>query len=130
MQEWQLRLATAYPGGRVSFAAQATTADGRDVVFEISLPEREARGEAEVLRWWDTGTPAPGNVLSATRRPWLIIDPKPMIGDPGYDLCPLLLRIDDPLARVDPADRLLAWSLARSALTPSLCAFRSPSECA
>lgn len=73
----------------------------------------------------------PDNVLSATRRPWLIIDPKSMIGDPGYDLCPLLLQIDDPLAHADPAavlrhrvelvagvvgesaDRLLAWSLAR-----------------
>jgi streptomycin 6-kinase len=73
----------------------------------------------------------PGNVLSSTRLPWLIIDPKPMIGDPGYDLCPLLMQIDDPfthpdpvpilLDRVDlvaakvdvPAGRLLSWFLAR-----------------
>ena len=25
------------------------------------------------------------NVLSATREPWLAIDPKPMVGDPAYD---------------------------------------------
>jgi streptomycin 6-kinase len=28
----------------------------------------------------------PGNVLSATREPWLAIDCKPLVGDPAYDL--------------------------------------------
>jgi len=28
----------------------------------------------------------PGNVLSAAREPWLAIDPKPLVGDPAYDL--------------------------------------------
>lgn len=73
----------------------------------------------------------PGNVLAAAREPWLVIDPKPMLGDPGYDLCPLLMQVDDPFARAEPgdvlrdrvdlvadltgepADRVLAWSLAR-----------------
>jgi streptomycin 6-kinase len=27
-----------------------------------------------------------GNVLSSTREPWLMIDPKPYVGDPAYDL--------------------------------------------
>ncbi|MEU1630887.1 aminoglycoside phosphotransferase family protein [Streptomyces sp. NPDC020096] len=27
-----------------------------------------------------------GNVLAADRLPWLAIDPKPLVGDPGYDL--------------------------------------------
>jgi streptomycin 6-kinase len=26
------------------------------------------------------------NILAATREPWLVIDPKGVIGDPGYDL--------------------------------------------
>lgn len=74
----------------------------------------------------------PGNILSATRSPWLVIDPKPMVGDPGYDLCPLLLQVDHPFRHDDPAavlshryelvaaivgepaDRLIAWSVARS----------------
>lgn len=30
------------------------------------------------------------NVLSATRAPWLAIDPKGVVGDPGYDAGPLL----------------------------------------
>jgi streptomycin 6-kinase len=28
----------------------------------------------------------PGNVLAASREPWLIIDPKPLVGEPAYDL--------------------------------------------
>jgi streptomycin 6-kinase len=28
----------------------------------------------------------PGNVLAAQREPWLVIDPKPLVGDPAYDL--------------------------------------------
>lgn len=73
----------------------------------------------------------PGNILSARRRPWLAIDAKPMIGDPGYDPSPLLLQVDAPLEYADPApvlrsrfalfadavgepaDRLVQWSLAR-----------------
>lgn len=73
----------------------------------------------------------PGNVLMAAREPWLVIDPKPMTGDPAYDLCPLLVQVDDPFAHPDPravlADRValladrtgleparvLAWSVAR-----------------
>jgi streptomycin 6-kinase len=31
-----------------------------------------------------------GNVLRATRRPWLAIDPKPVVGDPAFDLSPVL----------------------------------------
>ncbi|MBE7163017.1 MAG: phosphotransferase, partial [Williamsia herbipolensis] len=73
----------------------------------------------------------PGNVLTATREPWLVIDPKPMAGDPAYDLCPLLMQVDDPFAlrEVDgvlrdrtallaevsgeSVPRILAWCVAR-----------------
>jgi streptomycin 6-kinase len=34
------------------------------------------------------------NVLSARRAPWLAIDPKGMIGDPGYEVGPFLLNPD------------------------------------
>lgn len=78
------------------------------------------------------GDANPGNVLAAGREPWLVIDPKPMQGDPGYDLCPLLGQVDDPFASADPrrtlrdrtallADvtgepvgRIAAWCTARS----------------
>ena len=32
----------------------------------------------------------PGNVLAARRRPWLAIDPKPVVGDPAFDLAQVL----------------------------------------
>ena len=39
------------------------------------------------------------NVLAATREPWLAIDPKPVNGDPHYEVAPLLWnRWDEVLA--------------------------------
>ncbi len=68
-----------------------------------------------------------GNVLSAGREPWLMIDPKPYLGDPAYDLTqhlfnclPRLLAAPAPtigrlssLAGVDPA-RVRLWCFARA----------------
>ena len=42
-----------------------------------------------------------GNVLRATREPWLVIDPKPLIGERAFDLASLLRDRRDSLA-VDP----------------------------
>jgi streptomycin 6-kinase len=67
-----------------------------------------------------------GNVLAATREPWLVIDPKPHAGDPTYDVLQHLLNctdrlVDDPvrlvqrmadLAGIDET-RLEQWLLAR-----------------
>ncbi|HUY05780.1 MAG TPA: aminoglycoside phosphotransferase family protein [Acidimicrobiales bacterium] len=35
----------------------------------------------------------PGNILESSRRPWLVIDPKPLAGDPAYETIPLILEI-------------------------------------
>jgi streptomycin 6-kinase len=43
----------------------------------------------------------PTNVLSASREPWLAIDPKPMAGDPAYDGVRLLTQ-PDPLRTAQP----------------------------
>jgi streptomycin 6-kinase len=67
-----------------------------------------------------------GNVLAAEREPWLVIDPKPHVGDPTYDALQHLLNCDERL-RADPHDvvrrmadlleldreRLLLWLFAR-----------------
>ena len=67
-----------------------------------------------------------GNVLAAEREPWLVIDPKPHVGDRTYDALQHLLNCDerlqgDPrrlawrvadLLELDP-DRLLLWLFAR-----------------
>ena len=68
----------------------------------------------------------PGNVLAAAREPWLVIDPKPHVGDPAYDPLQHMLNCDDRL-RSDPRglarrmasllgldpDRVLRWLFAR-----------------
>ena len=72
-----------------------------------------------------------GNVLRADREPWLVIDPKPFVGDPAYDAtqhllnCGARLRSDPEntirrfadLLDVDP-DRVRLWTFARAAAEP------------
>jgi streptomycin 6-kinase len=67
-----------------------------------------------------------GNVLSGQRRPWLLIDPKPYVGDPHYDVLQHLLNCNDSL-QADPiglstavadlagldAERVRQWLFAR-----------------
>ena len=76
------------------------------------------------------------NILSATREPWLVIDPKGIVGDPGYDLgallynpMPGLLALPNPgrviTRRVDQLaeglgmerDRVRAWGIAQAVLS-------------
>jgi len=42
------------------------------------------------------------NILAARREPWLVIDPKPYVGDPAYDVLQHMLNCEDRLA-ADPA---------------------------
>jgi streptomycin 6-kinase len=72
-----------------------------------------------------------GNVLRADREPWLVIDPKPFVGDPAYDATQHLLnglarlRADadatirgfSDLLGVDH-ERVRAWTFARLAAEP------------
>ncbi|PWG10613.1 hydroxyurea phosphotransferase [Streptomyces sp. V2] len=64
------------------------------------------------------------NVLAADRAPWLAIDPKPLAGDPGYDLWPAIANrfdADDIRWRFDAMTsglgldraRARAWTLGR-----------------
>ena len=72
-----------------------------------------------------------GNVLRSQREPWLVIDPKPFVGDPAYDAtqhlfnCGARLRSDADgtirrladLLGVD-RERVLLWTFARAAAEP------------
>lgn len=72
-----------------------------------------------------------GNVLKAQREPWLVIDPKPFVGDPAYDATQHIFNCDDRLW-TEPegmirrlADRLgideqriRLWTFARAAADP------------
>jgi streptomycin 6-kinase len=72
-----------------------------------------------------------GNVLSAQREPWLVIDPKPFVGDRAYDATQHLFNckerlLADPQATVQrfadrleiDHERLGLWMFARSAAEP------------
>ena len=85
--------------------------------------ELSRTGPTEVLLFTDLHA---GNVLSGQRRPWLLIDPKPYVGDPHYDVLQHLLNCNaslqaDPiglltevadLASLD-AERVRQWLFAR-----------------
>lgn len=72
-----------------------------------------------------------GNVLRAQREPWLVIDPKPFVGDLAYDATQHLLNCDERL-RSDPDgtirrladlleldyERVRLWTFARAAAEP------------
>jgi streptomycin 6-kinase len=60
--------------------------------------ELSRTGPADVLLFTDLHA---GNVLSAQRRPWLLIDPKPYVGDPHYDVLQHLLNCNGSL-QADP----------------------------
>jgi streptomycin 6-kinase len=49
-----------------------------------------------------------GNVLGATREPWLVIDPKPLAGDPEFGVAPLLWTRFDELTGRKALERRLA----------------------
>jgi len=72
-----------------------------------------------------------GNVLRSEREPWLVIDPKPFVGDPAYDATQHLLNCDERL-RSNPdgtirrladllgldRERVRLWMFARAAAEP------------
>jgi streptomycin 6-kinase len=72
-----------------------------------------------------------GNVLRSEREPWLVIDPKPFVGDPAYDVTQHLFNCDERL-RSDPDatirrmadlldvdhERVRLWTFARAAAEP------------
>lgn len=46
-----------------------------------------------------------GNVLAGTREPWLAIDPKPLAGDPGFELLPAIRNRWEELVTAGAAAR-------------------------
>ncbi|WP_435106903.1 aminoglycoside phosphotransferase family protein [Nocardiopsis synnemataformans] len=115
-------------------APRLRTAHERDRISALTARAREMAPEAgDRLLHWDLHfqnvlAPLPGT----DREPWLAIDPKPLAGDPGFDLFPTLHnRWDEALATGDPRketrrrldlvseaahiprDRARAWTLVR-----------------
>jgi len=72
-----------------------------------------------------------GNVLRSQRAPWLVIDPKPFVGDPAYDVTQHLLNcsermLADPIGLIRRMgdlveighERIRLWTFARVAVDP------------
>lgn len=102
-------------------AAERLDAQDAAVLRDCAAAVREVAGEpGDRLLHWDLHL---GNILAAEREPWLAIDPKPLAGDPGFDLLPALLDRFDPddvLWRFDllaevvgDRERAVAWTLGR-----------------
>ncbi|MFJ2058597.1 aminoglycoside phosphotransferase family protein [Streptomyces sp. NPDC087908] len=84
-------------------AAGLLGAEDAAVLRDCAAAVREVAGEpGDRLLHWDLHL---DNVLAAEREPWLAIDPKPLAGDPGFDLLPALMD------RFDPADVLWRFDL-------------------
>ncbi|WP_443054570.1 aminoglycoside phosphotransferase family protein [Streptomyces sp. NBC_00334] len=94
----------------------------RRLVADCAAAVREVADEpGDRLLHWDLHYE---NVLAAGRAPWLAIDPKPLAGDPAFDLLPALDNRYDPAEtrwRFDAMtdvlgldrERARAWSLGR-----------------
>ncbi|MET7293325.1 aminoglycoside phosphotransferase family protein [Streptomyces griseoloalbus] len=68
--------------------------EARRIVADCAAAVREVADESgDRLLHWDLHDE---NVLAADRAPWLAIDPKPLAGDPGFDLWPALGNNFDP----------------------------------
>lgn len=102
--------------------ARVPDSSDRRLLADCAAALREVMAEpGDRLLHWDLHF---DNVLGADRSPWLAIDPKPLAGDPAFDLWPALNnRFDtgDVLWRFDAMtdvlsldrDRARAWTLAR-----------------
>ncbi|MFD4952937.1 aminoglycoside phosphotransferase family protein [Streptomyces sp. NPDC058451] len=96
--------------------------DDRRLLADCAAAVREVAGESgDRLLHWDLHY---DNVLGAGREPWLAIDPKPLAGDPGFELFPALFNRFEPGEAVPrfeamtgvlglDRDRARAWTLGR-----------------
>ncbi|MGW7364439.1 aminoglycoside phosphotransferase family protein [Streptomyces sp. NPDC054841] len=104
-------------------AVEALADDGeRALLKDCAAAVREVVGESgDRLLHWDLHY---DNILAAEREPWLAIDPKPLVGDPGFELFPALWNRFDAEAtlwRFDllterlglDRERARAWTLGR-----------------
>ncbi|CAM5491414.1 hydroxyurea phosphotransferase [Streptomyces avidinii] len=115
------------PGRARGLVADCAAAVGEVVgeavagVADVVGVQRELGCSGGRLLHWDLHF---GNVLAGGREPWLAIDPKPLAGDPGFELLPALVnefRVEEVRWRFDllaeavgvDRERARAWTLGR-----------------
>ena len=80
LDKWLSALAAVSPDGPLpKRMVQQTLSLGRDLVKDPGSAGRITHGDLHYA-----------NVLAGNREPWLVIDPKPMSGDPHYEPAPML----------------------------------------
>lgn len=116
-EQWAQQCDAELAGGQIPLE-QSLAREGVTVLRSLA-----ASAEHSVLLCTDLHA---GNVVSAQREPWLVIDPKPCAGDPAFDVVQHLLNCRARLRR-DPAalvarvadlahvdrDRVRLWLFAR-----------------
>ncbi|MEU9055379.1 aminoglycoside phosphotransferase family protein [Streptomyces sp. NPDC048384] len=89
--------------------------EARRIVADCAAAVREVVDEpGDRLLHWDLHDE---NVLASARAPWLAIDPKPLAGDPGFELWPALANrfdADDIRWRFDAMTDVLSLDRARA----------------
>ncbi|MGW5638673.1 aminoglycoside phosphotransferase family protein [Streptomyces sp. NPDC003832] len=87
----------------------------RRLLTDCAAAVREVAAEpGDRLLHWDLHFE---NVLAAARAPWLAIDPKPLAGDPGFELLPALwnrFEADEVRRRFDTMTQILALDRERA----------------
>jgi streptomycin 6-kinase len=116
-------IARALPERTTRALERIADPEHRRLLADCAAAVREVADEpGDRLLHWDLHY---DNVLAAERAPWLAIDPKPLAGDPGFELYPALVNRFDPdeiRRRFDALtahlaldrERARAWTLARA----------------
>jgi len=113
-----LRQLWATPPGAAGYRPLAEMCAAWTAEFEEQFASGQGRHDDGLVRagiemFDELSRPTPGdvllatdlhaaNVLGAQRAPWLVIDPKPYLGDPAYDVLQHMLNCEERLA-ADPA---------------------------
>jgi streptomycin 6-kinase len=88
-------------------AAQLSAPDEQKLLTSWAAAVEEVLNEpGDRLLHWDLHY---DNVLAADREPWLAIDPKPLAGDPGFDIMPTLDNRWDDIAATGDISRAVQW---------------------
>lgn len=66
--------------------------DNNEVLVHQALEYGKALAATQPKQVFLHGDFHPGNVLAAEREPWLVIDPKPLVGEPAFDLAQWLFN--------------------------------------